>query len=110
MAFSVTAGNVADNNRELVGQLTENLFGKLFGDRGYISSKLFEDLFAKGVTLVTKFKKNMKNKLMDARDKLFLGKRGVVESSNDILKSSCQIEHSRHRSPLNFFSFPKTSH
>ena len=45
--------------------LTKEIFGKLFADRGYISSKLFEKVYAKDITLVTRAKKNMKNKLMD---------------------------------------------
>ncbi len=44
----------------------------------------------------------MKNKLMDLTDKLLLRKRAVIESVNDFLKNICQIEHSRHRSPINF--------
>ncbi len=37
--------------------------GKLFGDRGYISSDLFKKLLKKGVKLITNVKLNMKNKL-----------------------------------------------
>ena len=39
-------------------------FGKLYGDKGYISKDLFEKLFVDGVHLITKIKKNMKNSLM----------------------------------------------
>ncbi len=45
--------------------LTKEIFGKLFADRGYISAKLFEKLLKRDITLVTRAKKNMKNKLMD---------------------------------------------
>jgi hypothetical protein len=31
-----------------------------------------------------------------------LRKRAIIESMVDELKNVCQIEHSRHRSPLNF--------
>ena len=41
--------------------------------------------------------------LLGLQDKLLLKKRGVIESVNDILKNYCYIEHSRHRSPVNFF-------
>jgi hypothetical protein len=44
----------------------------------------------------------MKNVLMDMTDKLLLRKRAVIESVNDFLKNICQVEHSRHRSPVNF--------
>ena len=82
--------------------LTKEIFGKLFADRGYISSKLFEKLYAKNITLVTRAKKNMKNKLMDYNDRLMLRKRTVIESVNDFLKNICNVEHSRHRSVTNF--------
>ena len=46
----------------------------------------------------------MKNKLMDIYDKIMLRKRALIESVHNLLKSSCQIEHHRHRSPWNFLS------
>ena len=33
---------------------------------------------------------------------LLTGKRAIIESINDQLKNISQIEHSRHRSPVNF--------
>jgi len=33
--------------------------------------------------------------------KLLLQKRGMIESVNDILKTACDIEHTRHHSPVN---------
>ena len=36
------------------------------------------------------------------QDKLILRKRAVIESVNDELKNICQIEHTRHRSFINF--------
>lgn len=100
MAFKLTQATTDD--REPVPSLTENLVGKLVGDRGYISQKLFDALFEKGLQLITKIKKNMKNKLMSLFDKLLLRKRAVIESVNDQLKNISQIEHSRHRSINNF--------
>ena len=82
--------------------LTKEIFGKLFADRGYISQKLFEKLLKKDITLVTRAKKNMKNKLMDLYNRLMLRKRAVIESVNDFLKNICDIKHSRHRSVTNF--------
>jgi hypothetical protein len=55
------------------------------------------------VQLITKLRKNMKNKLLPLFDKLLLRTRSIVETVNDHLKNSSQIEHSRHRSPFNFF-------
>jgi len=101
-SFCLTPGNVDDRNFDVIGQLCRELSGKLFGDRGYISQGLFERLYEQGIQLVTRLRKNMKNKLMDMVDKLLLRKRAVIESVNDILKNICQVEHSRHRSVHNF--------
>jgi hypothetical protein len=100
LAFRITAANIDD--RLPVMDLSEKLTGKLFGDKGYISQKLFEDLLKNGLHLVTGIRKNMKNKLMPLVDKLLLRKRSLIETVNDELKNICQIEHSRHRSVFNF--------
>src|SRR5205823_8003091 len=97
-----TAGNVDD--RKPVETLAQNLFGKLFGDRGYISKKLFERLFLRGVSLITRIKSNMKNRLMPLLDKVLLRKRSIIETIIDQLKNISQIEHSRHRSVANYFA------
>ena len=76
--------------------------GKLFGDKGYISHKWFEQLFNNGLQLVTPSKKNMKNRLVPLIDKILLRKRSLIQTVNDQLKNICQIEHSRHRSIFNF--------
>jgi hypothetical protein len=79
------------------------LFGKLFADRGYISQPLAEQLFVEqGVQLITKLRKNMHNRLLDVSDQLLLRKRAIIETIYDQLKNTSQIEHSRHRSPVNF--------
>ncbi|MEL6559005.1 MAG: transposase, partial [Bacteroidota bacterium] len=81
------------------------LFGKLFGDKGYIGKELFKNLFFRGVHLVTKLKKNMKSKnVTPIMDAILLRKRAVCESIIDQLKNIFQIEHSRHRSPSNFLN------
>ena len=82
--------------------LTQDLIGKLFGDRGYISQPLFEQLYERGVQLITRSRRNMKQRLVKVIDKILLRKRAVIESVNDQLKNMCQIEHSRHRSVFNF--------
>jgi hypothetical protein len=103
-SFILTPGNVADNNAKLGSKLCTRLHGKLYGDRGYISAELFETLWRQGVHLVTGIRKNMKNKLLPLWDKLMLRKRNLIETINDQLKNSNQIEHTRHRSPKNFLT------
>lgn len=100
MAFKVTAGNVDD--RKFVPDLMKHLTGKLFGDKGYISKELFENMMKQGVQLITRLKSNMKNKLMPIMDKLLLRKRALIETVNDQLKNISQLEHTRHRSVWNF--------
>jgi hypothetical protein len=100
MNFAFTKGNVADNNAELLQSLLKNLKGECYGDKGYIT-KLFETFYQQGLSLITKVKKNMKNKLLPIEQKLKLRKRAVIESVNDILTSVLDIEHTRHRNPLN---------
>lgn len=100
LAYMITTGNVDD--RKPVPELSKNLFGKLFGDKGYIGAELGALLLERGLQLITRLKSNMKNKLMPMIDKILLRKRGIVETIIDQFKNISQIEHSRHRSPINF--------
>ena len=100
LAFKLTPANTDD--RKPVPDLTKDLIGKLFGDRGYISQELFEKLYERGLQLITRSKKKMKQKLVKIIDKILLRKRSLIETVNDELKNICQIEHSRHRSVWNF--------
>jgi Transposase DDE domain len=100
LAVKLTAGNVDD--RRYVSEMSNEIYGKLFGDKGYISQKLFEELWERGLKLVTNVRSNMKNKLMPMIDKILLRKRSIIETVNDQLKNISQIEHTRHRSVWNF--------
>ena len=100
IAFKLSKATTDD--RSVVAEMTAGLTGKLIGDKGYISQKLFDELYEKGLQLLTKLRKNMRNKLMPIIDKILLRKRGIVESVFDQLKNISQIEHSRHRSVNNF--------
>jgi len=100
LAFIITPANIDD--RQPVPKLCEDITGKLIGDKGYISKKLFDELYQQGLQLITKIKGNMKNKLMPMIDKMLLRKRGIIETIFDQLKNISQIEHTRHRSPTNF--------
>ena len=102
--FIITPGNIDDRKPLSDMNLHKRIFGKLFGDKGYISKDLFEKLFIDGVHLITKIKKNMKNSLMLLQDKIALRKRALIETVNDELKNICQVEHTRHRSFDNFIT------
>ena len=97
----LTPGNTDD--RKPVMELLQGLFGKIFADRGYVSQKLALQLLKTcGIEFYAKPKRNMKNKLMRLTDKLLARKRAIIETVIDQLKNISQIEHPRHRSPVNF--------
>jgi hypothetical protein len=98
----VTPGNT--DERTPVPKLLQQLFGKVFADKGYISQKLAKHLLKiAGIQLITKLKHNMKQRLMPLDDRLMLRKRSIIETIIDQLKNISQIEHSRHHSPVNCF-------
>ena len=99
-----TAGNVDDRKPVDALAVSAALFGRLVGDKGYISKDLFGRLFARGLRLITRIKSNMRNCLMPLFDKLLLRKRAIIETIIDQLKNVCQVEHARHRSPANYFA------
>src|SRR5690606_1015663 len=101
LQFCLTPGNVDD--RKPVPRLAKFLFGKLFGDKGYISNTLAQSLRAMfNVHLITKLRSNMKNQLLTWTDRILLRRRAIIETVIDQLKNISQIEHSRHRSFSNF--------
>lgn len=102
--FMLTQGNVDDRDPLKNHNFHKRVFGKIYGDKGYIGKDLFEQLFVDGVHLVTKIRKNMKNSLMLIQDRIMLRKRALIETINDELKNQCQIEHTRHRSFENFIT------
>ena len=99
LACRLTAGNVDD--RVPVPKLVQRLWGKLFGDKGYLSQPLTAQLRQRGIHLITRLKSNMKNRLLLLSDKLLLRRRSILETITDQLKNISQIEHTRHRSLAN---------
>lgn len=103
LSFRLTPGNVDD--RKPVPSVVKRLWGKLFGDKGYASQPLFEQLFAQGIHFFTppkKSKKKAETRLLPLFDRLLARKRSLIETLNDQLKHVSQIVHTRHRSPTNF--------
>ena len=96
VSLKLTKGNVDD--RQPVPEMADSLFGKLYGDKGYISKALSGELLDKGVELITTIRKNMKKKFISLWDRAILKKRFIIETVNDQLKNISYIEHSRHRS------------
>lgn len=102
--FVITPGNVDDRQPLKNKTFLKAVKGKLYADKGYISKELTQALFIDGLHLITSIRNNMKNVLMELKDKIMLRKRSVIETVNDELKNICQIEHSRHRSFTNFLA------
>ena len=100
VAAKITPANVHDTSP--VSEMADGLLDKLYADKGYISKALESKLFAKGVTLISNVRKNMKAKALSLWDKAMLSKRFIIETINDQLKNISQIEHSRHRSVSGF--------
>ena len=96
--WQLTQVNTDDRTPLKNNKFTEEIFGKLVADKGYILQSLFEELIVDDIHLITRIRKNMKNSLIHLRDKILLRKRALVETVNDELKNIVQIEHTRHRS------------
>jgi hypothetical protein len=102
--FAITQGNVDDREPLKNKNFIKVLKGKLYADKGSLSKTLTEILFLDGLHLITSIRNNMKNTLMELKDKILLRKRSVIETVNDELKNICQVEHSRHSSFANFIT------
>lgn len=104
LSLMITQAHVDDREPLKNQGFIKTLKGKLFADKGYISQALTQVLFLDGLHLITSLRNNMKNVLMELKDKILLRKRSVIETINDELKNICQVEHSRHRSFENFLT------
>jgi transposase len=102
LSFYLTKGNTDDRNIKVMTSMTESIFGKLFGDKGYISKALADLLWGNGIQMITKPRKNMKGINISQTDKILLRKRAIIECVNDELKNICKLQHTRHRSINNF--------
>jgi hypothetical protein len=102
LSFYLTKGNVDDRDWKHFSDMTKAIFGKVFGDKGYVSKVLADLLWGNGIQMVAKPKKNMKNVNLSQEDKIMLRKRAIIECVNDELKNICKLQHTRHRSVHNF--------
>ena len=97
-------GNVDDRKLLKDKSFNDKIFGKIYGDKGCLGKDLFDKLFVDGIHLITKVRKNMKKKAKDFMDRVYLRKRAIIESVNDVLKNVCYIDHTRNRFVDNFLS------
>ena len=82
--------------------VSKGFFGSLYADKGYLSKALRETLSKQGVALIYKVRKHMKPEPMATVDARLLKKRVLIESVIKELKTQTQLEHTRHRSLVNF--------
>lgn len=74
LACQLTPGNV--NDRWPVPKLAQRLWGRLFGDKGYLSQPLTRELLqTRELRLVTHLKRNMTNRLLLLYEKVILRRR-----------------------------------
>lgn len=100
LAFKVTRGSRSDSQEAT--SLLKSLKGLAFGDKGYIGKKIFDELLSGGLKLITRKRKNMKEKLdISSYEKQLLNQRGIIETVIGHLKHGYQVWHTRHRSILN---------
>nr|WP_263363682.1 transposase [Candidatus Enterovibrio escacola] len=85
MSVKVTTASVDD--KKPVSELADELWGCLYGEKGYISGPLQRELPDKRVTLITSIKKNMKPKVMKLWARLMLRKRFIIKTIFDQLKN-----------------------
>jgi hypothetical protein len=101
--FLLTAGNVADNNHQVLNYLFKEIEGKVYGDKGYLSV-LKEELLDKGVDLMPKMRRNgKKDAIVHQKDAYYHRHRGLIESVFGQCVGLIDLEHTRHRAPLNCF-------
>lgn len=104
LSFCLSKANTDDRNMNVISSLVANIFGRIYGDRGYISKTLTDYLWNDGISLIYKRRRNMKKQNLSDEDRLFLRKRSLIESVNDELKNICSVEHTRHRSLQGFMN------
>ena len=99
IAFKLTRANTHDAKGG--ESMFEFLQGMMFGDKGYISQTLFSRLLEKGLKLITRTRKNMKQKEYTRLEKQLLNQRGIIETVIQHLKHHYHVWHTRHRSVTN---------
>jgi hypothetical protein len=102
VALQLTPGNVSDTGP--VPQLTKDLIGKLFGDKGYIGKELARELLRRGLSLMTRVRRNMKSLPISFLDKVLLNRRNIAETIIGHIKEFSSLRLPKHRSICNAFT------
>jgi hypothetical protein len=102
VALKLTPGNVNDTTP--VPHLTQDLIGKLFGDKGYVGTDLAHGWLRRGLVLMTRIRRNMKRLPMSFLDKALLNGRNIVETIIGHIKEFSSLRFPKHRSVCNAFT------
>jgi hypothetical protein len=102
VALKLTPGNVNDTTP--VPDLTRDLMGKLFGDKGYVGQELAARLLRRGLALMTRVRRNMKRLPVSFFDKALLHGRSIVETIIGHIKEFSSLRLPKHRSVVNAFT------
>jgi hypothetical protein len=102
VALKLTSGNVNDTTPVL--DLTPDLTGKMFGDKGYVGKDLTAKLLRRGLALMTRVRRNMKRLPVSFLDKALLNGRNIVETIIGHIKEFSSLRLPKHRSVGNAFT------
>jgi hypothetical protein len=53
LSFYLSQCNTSDSNAKIITRMTKEIFGKMFGDKGYNGKALADLLFGDGIQLIT---------------------------------------------------------
>jgi hypothetical protein len=85
-------------------ELTTDLVGKLFGDKGSISPKMTQELLRRGWALMTRVRKHMKSLPVAGFDKALLNGRNIAKTIIGHIKELSSLRLPNHRSGFNAFT------
>ena len=95
-------GHISDV--KMLPKLSQGYIGKIFGDRGYISENLKDQLLKQGIELITYHRKNMRPVALSTKDEAMLRQRNKIETIFSLLKQQYNLVSSRHRSISGYFA------
>jgi hypothetical protein len=102
VALRLAPGNT--NDPVPVPELTKDLVGKPFADKGYIGKKLAQELLRRGLKLITKSKMGMPATQLSALDAALLDARSIAETIIGHIKEFSSLRMPKHRSVHNAFT------
>jgi Transposase DDE domain len=105
VSVRITSGSVHDSHPKVLFDLTKQLVGWVFGDKGYLLNAE-KKAFVEGsgeLHWAAKPRQGMKAADWPLAAKRYAKKRGIIETVIRQTKSVCDLEHSRHRSATNGF-------